>query len=443
MVATDATSSFRFSGSWEEFIKSKEPIKNFDGFKDSDLLAKRVDHVNTLHSTMRVTSSISVLAASAIIWKIFHSHRGLSTTYHRLLFGLSVAIIVEAICQIFAGTPIPQEMNYFVPSARGDLRTCEIQGFFFAVGFGMTWMYNNCICLFYLAIIRFNKTDEFIAKKVEIWFHIFTFLIPLCLTTTAFSMNIINAGQVQCTFIPNSPPHCHGFEKGATPFGTTIPCGRGDGVGYVIFNWVINSSLLGFTPSVVATSMTLMYRHVLAIEEKMKKYGVRALRLRAMTKTQVDHSNPPRRRIILSKISHIMFSTCFYKCAPPSQKKPKILSNSVKSQKRAVLQMALGYGLAWVLTFVPYIIHYFYTCPASETSHYVLGSLQGVYYFSAYISPEVRNAKRSKRRGNPDLTWSEAFIKAWNSKGERRVAKLSSVSGSTTQVSRGTRSRSS
>ena len=158
----------------------------------------------------------------------------------------------------------------------------------------------------------------------------------------------------------------------------------------------------------------------------MKKYGVRALRLRVLSKMQVDHCNP-HRQIILNKIHHIMLSSCFYKCAAPSQKKPKILSNSVKSQKRAVLQMALGFGLAWVLTFVPYIVLFFHPSPATETCHYVFGSLQGVYYFFAYISPEVRNAKRSKRKGKPDLTWSEAFIKAWNSKGERKAEKLSSV----------------
>jgi hypothetical protein len=425
MVA--GATSFEFSGSWEDFLKSNEPIENnFDDFKDSDLLAERVDHVKALDTTLRVTSSISMIAASAIMWKIFHSHRGLSTTYHRLLFGLSVAISAEAICQIFGGTPVPQEMKYFIPSARGNMRSCEIQGFFIVMGFGMTWFYNNCICLFYLAIIRYNKTDEFIAKKVEIWFHLFTILIPLCTSATAYSLNLMNTSRIYCSLTLKSPPHCHGIVNGETPIGTTIPCGRTDGKGKFIFYWFMISTILGLSFLVVAMSMTLMYRHVLEMEEKMKKYGVRALRLRVLSKMQVDHCNP-RRQIILSKINHIMLSSCFYKCAAPSQKKPKILSNSVKSQKRAVLQMALGFGLAWVLTFVPYIVLFFHPSPATETCHYVFGSLQGVYYFFAYISPEVRNAKRSKRKGKPDLTWSEAFIIAWNSKGERKVEELSSV----------------
>ena len=417
--------SFEFSGSWADFVKSNEPIENFDAFLDSDFLANRVDHAKDLDTTLRVAASISLIAASAIIWKIFHSHRGLSTTYHRLLFGLSVAVSMHAIAQIFGGTPVPQEMEYFIPSARGNMRSCEIQGIFNAMGFGMTWMYNNCICLFYLAIIRYNKTDVFIAKRVEVWFHIFTILIPLCTTAAAYSMNLFNTSQIQCAPIENSPPHCHGVDPGETPVGKTIPCGRGNGKGG-LFYWVINASLLVVSILIVTMSMTLIYRHVLGLEEKMNKYGVRALRLRVMSKMQVDHSNH-RRRIILSKINRLMFISCFYKCAAPSQNEPKILSNSVKSKKRAVFLMAVGFGSAWVLTFVPYIALFASPSPAAETCSYMLGSLQGVYYFFAYMYPEVRNAKHSKRRGKPDLSWSEAFIKAWKSKGKRKVEELSSV----------------
>ena len=45
--------------------------------------------------------------------------------------------------------------------------------------------------------------------------------------------------------------------------------------------------------------------------------------------------------------------------------------------------------------------------------------LQGLFNFLVFMSPKVRSAKRS-RRGEENLTWRQAFIKAYMSRGERR-----------------------
>ena len=46
-------------------------------------------------------------------------------------------------------------------------------------------------------------------------------------------------------------------------------------------------------------------------------------------------------------------------------------------------------------------------------------SLQRLFNFLVFMFPKVRNAKRS-RRGEENLTWRQAFIKAYMSRGERR-----------------------
>jgi hypothetical protein len=45
--------------------------------------------------------------------------------------------------------------------------------------------------------------------------------------------------------------------------------------------------------------------------------------------------------------------------------------------------------------------------------------LQGLFNFLVFMSPKVRNAKRPIR-GRKNLTWRQAFIKAYTSRGERR-----------------------
>jgi hypothetical protein len=52
----------------------------------------------------------------------------------------------------------------------------------------------------------------------------------------------------------------------------------------------------------------------------------------------------------------------------------------------------------------------------------VFQCLQGLYNFFVYISPKVKSAKRSRRE---NITWCQAFKKAWMSKGDRRIARES------------------
>jgi hypothetical protein len=46
----------------------------------------------------------------------------------------------------------------------------------------------------------------------------------------------------------------------------------------------------------------------------------------------------------------------------------------------------------------------------------VFNSLQGLYNFFVYMFPKVRNSK--KGRNSHDITWCQAFTKAWTSRGD-------------------------
>ena len=92
-------------------------------------------------------------------------------------------------------------------------------------------------------------------------------------------------------------------------------------------------------------------------------------------------------------------------------------SNNARSQKRAVLYMALGYSLTWALTYIPVALHTF-VIKNNKVDILVAfcSPLQGLYNFLVYMSPKVRNARIRKRS---KLPWHQAIMKALLSRGEQ------------------------
>jgi hypothetical protein len=152
--------------SWLELVNWDRPL-DFEAFLQSDLLAERRHQINTISIPQRISGSISCIASTSLVWHILRSHHGLSTTYHRLVFGLSIADIMSSLGNVLSSTMVPKEMNYFIPQTQGNAATCNVQGFLMTVGYWVGSLYNCSICFYYLAIIRYNKKDEYIKNKLS------------------------------------------------------------------------------------------------------------------------------------------------------------------------------------------------------------------------------------------------------------------------------------
>ena len=93
--------------------------------------------------------------------------------------------------------------------------------------------------------------------------------------------------------------------------------------------------------------------------------------------------------------------------------------------------MAAGYSLAWALVYIPFMIAFFLlNSHATLLLAACLTPLQGLFNFLVFMSPKVRSAKQAPRRGE-NLTWRQAFIKAYMSRGERRRTDRNLSSGNT------------
>ena len=436
---TTANTTTTSPDSWSDLWNSDQPL-DFEAFLDSDLLATRRNQINTLGVIRHTTGSVSTIASTCLVVHILRSHHGLSTTNHRLVFGLCIGDIMSSFANALATTMVPKEINYLVPIAQGNTATCTAQGFLITAGANIVAMYNCSICFYYLSIIRYNKKDEYIRNKLEPWFHGISIIIPLVCGFVLIAMKGYNAYEGDCFLVPNDAPHCIGYENGDTPEGFSIPCGRGDGgenpILYLVTSIVGFGSVLIVTPTVIIGTMLLMYRSVSKIEKNMRNYGVNALRLKARSggrgnrgnNAETNSTRSANDQGILSRIKRL-----FMRMIPPclhsrDDQPPKSRSTRATSQKRAILYMAAGYALAWAFVNIPVIMVVFKS-HAIEILLAFLTPLQGLFNFLVFMSPKVRSAKQPRRGEN--LTWRQAFIKAYMSRGERRRTDRNLSSGNT------------
>jgi hypothetical protein len=428
-----------FPDSWGDLYKLDQPL-DFEAFLNSDLLATRRNEIKTLGIMFNITGSVSTIASMCLVVHILRSHHGLSTTYHRLVFGLCIGDILSSFAQALGSAMVPKEMNYLIPGAQGNTATCTAQGSLVGVGVGVAASYNCCICLYYLAIIRYNKKDEYIRNKLEPWFHGISIIIPLVVGFIFMAMKSFNLCEAVCYLRQNDPPHCIGYESGDMPKGFSIPCGRGDGgenpILYPVTSIVGFGSVLIVTPTVIGATMLLMYRSVSKIEQRMQNYGVKSLRLNAQsvrvvrnrgenTETNNRTRGADDQHGVMRRVKRLCM--CVYMippCLRSRDDQPPIsrLNSRATSQKRAILHMAAGYAFAWALVQIPFMIVYFVNpSRAILILHACLTPLQGLFNFLVFMSPKVRSAKCSRIGEN--LTWRQAFIKAYMSRGERRTGR--------------------
>ena len=109
----------------------------------------------------------------------------------------------------------------------------------------------------------------------------------------------------------------------------------------------------------------------------------------------------------------------------------KVKKPSAISRKRAVLHMAAAYSLAWISFWIPTLLGSQFAFDIPFEVLIMLSCqipLLGFYNFIVFMMPKVKSAKRPRRRGAPELSWTKAFFKAYFSRGEERMISSGSLS---------------
>ncbi len=149
-----------------------------------------------------VSGSLSFLASLTIIVMILRSNVKLSTTYRRLIFGLSAFDLIQSSSIVMDAILMPKGSMW---SAIGNDVTCDIIGFVRTTATCGSVLYSVSISIYFLCIVKFEMEERKIQKYIEPFLHGVPILYSLSVNIYVASIDYFNPTGPSCWIEP--PPH--------------------------------------------------------------------------------------------------------------------------------------------------------------------------------------------------------------------------------------------
>eukprot|EP00551_Chaetoceros_affinis_P005987 CAMPEP_0203667596 /NCGR_PEP_ID=MMETSP0090-20130426/4406_1 /ASSEMBLY_ACC=CAM_ASM_001088 /TAXON_ID=426623 /ORGANISM="Chaetoceros affinis, Strain CCMP159" /LENGTH=182 /DNA_ID=CAMNT_0050531805 /DNA_START=168 /DNA_END=717 /DNA_ORIENTATION=- len=151
------------------------------------------------------------------------STKKLSTPYRRLIFGMSVGDILLSGALVTGPFAIPADS----PNAnwsRGNVSSCDTNGFFMVLGSMAVPLYTYALSLHYLCKLNFKMTEDVFYKKIEKKLHCVMCVFLLVISVTGLVLNVY--GQIP------SGSFCY-FSQNRCGEGGFVGSGSGNGTDVV------------------------------------------------------------------------------------------------------------------------------------------------------------------------------------------------------------------
>lgn len=218
----------------------------------------------------RFSGGLSAISSASIIYVILRSEKGLSSIYHRIMFGMSIADILGSTAMALTSLPMPSympkeiEFGYHWAGTRlGNTYTCNTQGFFASFGTVVMFFYTATLCIFYACSIAFKMRERNIRKYVEPIIHALPVLVGLSYAVPPLILEMYNPGITSyawCAPLPY-PDEC--VYQG-------IKCVRGsaDAMNFVM---TMLRCLIVSVFSIIIVSMVLIVWRVTSTERLLHK----------------------------------------------------------------------------------------------------------------------------------------------------------------------------
>ena len=158
--------------------------------------------------------------------------------YHRLLLAMSIYDILESVWNFASTWPIPAgTANVYRPL--GTTATCTAQGFFLTLSVAVP-IYNACLALYYVLVVRVGISDRTLRRYVEPGMHAVAGLWGWGTAGAAAQLGLLNNANLWCWIAPY-PADCldswrYGDDEGN--------CERGDNAW--IYRWAFYFAPLWF-----------------------------------------------------------------------------------------------------------------------------------------------------------------------------------------------------
>ena len=154
-----------------------------------------------------VTGSLSLIGSATIITMIMRSTKTLSTTYRRLLFGMSCVDIVYSLAYILSTLPSPSDSAHTAFYAFGNTATCTAQGLLLYTGTIGVPMYYCALCIYYYLTIAKEVKLPQMTSFYEPFFHGIPLVYILATGSTLLSTQSFNTSGTIC-YIASYPRFC-------------------------------------------------------------------------------------------------------------------------------------------------------------------------------------------------------------------------------------------
>ena len=217
--------------------------------------------------TRSIASWVSIIASLLLVWIACRSHIGLSSTFHRILLGICLSDMLFSMAGAHFNYLAPIDSGYMVWNAHGSVRTCDATGFLAALGFFGSLLYTSSLNLHCLAVVTFNKSDDYIRNKIEPWLLAVPVTISVAFSTIfLFGENYNDDNTGVCWVVYGGAPHCDGYGVGQTRDGFEIPCGRGNNTKWLVLPVAIASFVL--VGGLIPVTLAMIYATVRKQESK-------------------------------------------------------------------------------------------------------------------------------------------------------------------------------
>lgn len=156
--------------------------------------------------TQSSSSSLSLISSLTICISMIRSEKKLSSSYRRIIFGMSVYDIFLSLGMLFSTMASPKD-TVGVWNPMGNKLTCNIQGFFVYIGWVGAPLYNFGLCIYYLFISKYAMRESTFSKKVEPFLHLVPFLYTFS-TATFFAIRGLYHNNGAFCFLSPYPRGC-------------------------------------------------------------------------------------------------------------------------------------------------------------------------------------------------------------------------------------------
>mmetsp|Transcript_12311 Transcript_12311/g.14108 ORF Transcript_12311/g.14108 Transcript_12311/m.14108 type:complete len:602 (+) Transcript_12311:28-1833(+) len=345
-----------------------------------------------------LTSFLSLVGSATIVCILIRKKRNrLSSTYNRIIFGMSSMDILSSTANLLSVLPSPSDTPQMVSFMRypgyGTTATCTAQGFFFYSGQLGTTLYYCALTVYYVTVVTTNTSESTLKTIIEPFFHgipiLYSFLTGIFLAVTD---NFNNAGHV-CWIAPY-PVRCRiDFE----------PCTRGKYA--VLYRWMLQGIPVITAFFVILACMIRLICAVRKQDRRMRRYSFNTT------------PSPPglRRSSLRRSISRYSITGSHGTSYNNDSSRQSVSRNTQRTTTQAFLYIA-----AYFTTFIFCILHQLVYSVSKKVvfNLYLLQQTtlpaQGFFNFLVFIRPRIQNISKN----NPELGYIRVFLEAIRSSGE-------------------------